>query len=210
MRRPFQLIWTPLAWHALITGLCVIGLSRYGVHWALWRQVAGLVALGLFTGFFALFWPQERGQMPDGGVVFLYIVGMAPLVPLANLGLDRIGTLARPSGRILAIAPALMAVLWAAQTVASLNPLRLSVPLLIALTVWTMRRLGRQGTDGLALGPPAPVWRHLMFGLAPLVSCGLSVLLWPSAGGVPANIIVAVITCAASLWLLFRLTVLAR
>ena len=200
---PIYLIWTPLAWHALVTGLCIVGLCRAGVHWPEGQQMAGLVGLGLFAAYFAQFWPLERGAMPSFSDVLSYVFGLSVVVPLGNLALDRAGPLKMPPRLVLLVAPGALAALWAVQTMASMNILRLSVPLLIALTIWVMRRLAPPpalATD-LDFGAPAPLWRHGLFLIAPLISSVLSVLGWAVLQGHSANIPVALGCGALALFL---------
>ena len=116
---PFQLVWTPLAWHALITGVCVFGLGRAAAHWRLWRHLLALAGLGLFGAVFASFWPAERAAMPPGDVVFLYLAGAGFVVPLGQIVLDRIGPVPRPPLAVGLIAPGLALALWLAKSLAT-------------------------------------------------------------------------------------------
>jgi len=98
---PFQLIWTSMAWHALITSVCIFGLGRVAPFWPLWRHLLALVLLGMFGATFASFWPSERGTMPAGDLVLFYLAGVAFVVPAAHLLLDRIGQVPRPPTLVL-------------------------------------------------------------------------------------------------------------
>jgi hypothetical protein len=204
---PFQLVWTPLAWHALVTGLGVVGLSRSSSRWPLRVQVGAWVALGLATGAFALYWPLERGAMPGAAATAAYLCGWGLLVPLANVILDRIGTLQAPKRRGLLVAPALVTAIWALLAVTSLNPLFLALPAVVALAVWIMRRLGDQNPDRhlpLGTAPPRP-WRHLVFLAAPATTTLVATLGWSATDGVATNVVVALGTGLASLGVLAKL-----
>lgn len=211
---PLQLVWTPLAWHALISALAVLGLCRAGVHWPVRLQVLALVVLGVAGAFWAQFWPNERAGLPGFAGELGYLAGLGIVVPLANLALDRIGALSPPPRWVLLIAPLSLLALWLAQTVATLNPLRLSVPLLIGVTVWMMHRLADRPADsdrqalagngaGTALdfGRPAPAWRHWLFLIAPLITATLTALGWRWFPGLATNLPVALATGTLSLGL---------
>lgn len=206
---PLQLVWTPLAWHALISALGVVGLARYGVHAPWWAHVAGLTALGLALGAFGLYWPLERGRMPSPVAVLGYLVGLGTLVPVCSLVLDRIGRVSRSSGRPLLIAPVLLALGWCVRFALAPNVVRVSVPLLVATTLWMMRRLSERTdappSDELALGDRAPWWRHALFLWMPLTASIVCVIGWAKTAGLHTNIPFALGTGVASFVLFVRL-----
>lgn len=202
---PVQLVWTPLAWHALISGLCVLGggfaLARGGVA----VQIAGLSALGLFGAVWGLYWPLE-GKVLAGWTGMTLYLGLAGVGTALAFGLlSRLGSLAA-RGWWLWLAPAAVAALWAVGTVMAPSPLRLAGPVMVGVTVWAMRRLGRDGSA--PFGPPLPWTRCAMFLIAPGVTVGLVVPGWAVLGGVAVNIPVALATGAVGaglwLWLLWR------
>ncbi|EEW24216.1 hypothetical protein [Rhodobacter ferrooxidans] len=203
---PFQLVWTPLAWHALVTGLMVLALPRRLARGGVWRQVVGLLGLGLFGAVWGWFWPTERSDLPGFGLPLVYLPGMAVSVVLAQLGLDRLGRLEVPRPWVLLLAPGVLAALWLGRLAAMPSPLLLACPALIGVTVWAARRLG-PGPVGLELGPAVPVWRHGLFLLAPLVTALLVVPGWGMFGPVPSNILVAVGAGGAALVLWLRLVI---
>jgi hypothetical protein len=194
---PFQLVWTPLAWHALITGLAVFGLLRASVRWPLWKQAAAWIGIGLFAALWAQFWPLERGAMPGAAPTAFYLAGLGLAVPLANILLDRIGTLHRPRRVALLAVPVLALTIWLLNLFGGFHPLLFALPLLVALTLWIMRRLGTPSPT-LSLGAPAPVWRHFVFLLAPLVAVAGSTAGWQAAPvGMETNLPVAGLTVPA-------------
>ncbi len=206
---PVQLIWTPLAWHALITCVCVLGLARAGPSWLLWRQVLGWLAVGAGGAFWGLYWPLDPDRavaIPGGDVVLFYLAGIGLGVVVGNVVLDRIGTIPHPPVWVLLITPAIALAIWVAQSVADPNPVRLAFPLLVGLTLWTMKRLGRAGD--ISFGPAAPPWRHLMFLIAPLTMTLIAVPIWRANGSIQSNWVVLVITGPVSLgwwlWLVWR------
>jgi hypothetical protein len=203
---PFQLVWTPLAWHALITAVSVLGLSLASARWSVGAQIGAMAALGLFGAFWSLFWPLERDDTPAALSVLVYLAGTGVLVALALAWIDRSGPLPRPKRWVVMSAPGLGALAWVAGTVMAPSPLRLACPVLIGGSVWIMRRLG-SGKEAAWPGPPAPVWRHGLFLIAPLITTAGIALLWAEPG-VEVNWLVALPTCAVSvgwwLWLLWR------
>ena len=198
---PFQLVWTPLAWHALISGGVVLGLGRCSARFGPVRMALLWLALGLFGGAWALFWPTERADLPGAWPLMIYLLGLGLVVPAAHLTLDKIAVVPRPPRWVLAIAPVLLLLSWVLQTGISLNPLRLVLlPILVGLW-WIMRRLGAERP--VSFGTPAErVWHHVLFLIAPLLTALIAAAGWANIGGVLTNIPVAVVTCAVSLgWL---------
>jgi hypothetical protein len=89
--------------------------------------------------------------------------------------------------------------------VAEANPLRLVLPLALALILWVMRRLGARNGP-VPLGAAVPVWQHLLFLIAPLIIVVLAPPGWAQGwGGLEANWVVAATTCLLSLAWLIRL-----
>ena len=204
----FYLVWTPLAWHALITGGVVLGLGRVGLSPG-WRA-ALWTALGLAGAYWAQYWPSERGSLPDPALFTVYVLGLGLLVPMAQVVMDRMGQMPRPRGWVLWVAPVVAALVWGAQGVAEMNPYRLMLIAILALLLWVMRRLGGQGE--VSFGPAVPVWHHLLFLIAPLIVVVLAPLGWALGWGtLAANWLVAGVTCAGSLgWLGFLIRAAAQ
>ena len=220
---PFQIVWTPLAWHALVTGVAVFGVSRAGPSWPVGRQVAALAGLGLAAGAFGLWWPAERDDLPGAAVLVGYLAGIGLVVPLGQVVLERLGPTSRrgtvpggpapvgtvpcPPRGVALVAPVLLTLVWLAQTIAAPSLQRLALPVVLGLTLLAMRRLGTPGS--VRLGRPAPVARHALFVLAPLVAAAVAAVGWPATGGVETNGVVALLTgTVATLWWL-RLVVAA-
>jgi hypothetical protein len=195
---PFQLVWTPLAWHGLITGGVVLGLGRAGLGPA--RMAVIWVLLGLGGSYWAQYWVTERVGVPGTALFAFYVLGLGLLVPLAQIVLDRVGSLPRPPVWMLLIAPAIAVLVWGTQTVAEMNPVRLVLPAILGVILWVMRRLGR----GVAyLGPKVPAWQHLLFLIAPALVVVLAPLGWAQGwGSLESNWVVALPTCLVSVvWL---------
>ena len=200
---PFQLVWTPLAWHALITGLGVVVLPRFMAQRALWQHAVAMVALGAVGGLMALYWLLERSDLPGSTAIFAYLTGFGAMAVAGHMALDRLETLPRPPNRVLWVTPGLALILWLAESAADPRPQRLALPLMVGLTLWAMRRLSGR----LTFGPPAPVLRHALFLLAPLTAALIATLARNTAG-FAANEVVAVIAVplglALWLWSLWR------
>lgn len=204
---PFQLVWTPLAWHALISGLWVLAVGLRLPRGPVWRQAAGLVLLGLFGAVWALFWPAEQ-EVAVGLPAMLVYQPLAGLgVGLAFWGLSRSGTWPEPRWWM-GLAPLGVFAFWAAQVAMGPSPLHLLGLAMPGLTLWVMRRLGRRDGAAALFGPPLPLMRALSFALAPLIVALLAVPGWAALGGLPTNIAVALISSALGLglwlWLLWR------
>lgn len=205
---PFFLVWTPLAWHALITGGLILGVGRAGARLGPVRMALIWTALGLAGAFWAQFWTSERAGVPEFWLLAVYIFGLGLLVPLAHVVLDRMGQMPRPRVWVLWVAPVIALVVWVAQGVADMNPLRIALPVTLALFLWVMRRLGRW--DGaVSFGTPVPVWQHLLFLIALLIVVLLAPLGWAQGWGtLGANWVVAGVSCVLALgwlgWLAWR------
>ncbi len=199
---PFQMVWTPVAWHGLISGGVVLGLGRSGARLGPWRMALIWVGLGLFGSLTALYWPYEM-SMPGRGAVLAYLMGLGLLVPLGHWALDRTGTLKTAPPWAVAGPAALLGAAWAVQGVVSLNPLRLVLPVVLAGLVWLAFRLGDR--RAVSLGAAVPVWQHGLFLLAPLTVALLAPLGWARFPGGVAMWPMALLTSAVGLGWLGRL-----
>lgn len=201
---PLQLIWTPLAWHALISGLGVLGGGMALARGALWRQVVGMAGLGVFGAVWGLYWPLE-GKVLAGAAGLLAYLGLTGVGVALALGvLSRLPEI-RWGRWWLWLAPGAVVALWAVGTVAAPTPLRLVWPVMVGATVWAMGRLG--SGRGALFGPPLGWGRVLVFALAPVVTVALVLPGWAWFGGVGVNIPIALGTGAVGLglwvWLLW-------
>ena len=199
---PLQLVWTPLAWHALITGGLVLGVGRAAAVLRPGRMALIWAGLGLAGTYWAQFWPSEREGLPEFWRFAGYILGLGLLVPLAHGVMDRLGQAPHPPVWVLWLAPAIALLVWGAQTVAEMNPVRLVLPVLLALILWVMRRLGSR-TVPVSLGVAVPLWQHLLFLIAPLIMVILAPVGWMQGWGtLAANWVVAVASSVLALgWL---------
>ena len=119
--------------------------------------------------------------MPGFPAVLAYLAGVGLVVPLAGILLDRVALPASVTGLHKA-AWLIAGLLWLVQSLAAPSPLRLSVPLLIWVTVWAMKRQPAGLTRPPVL-PPAPLWRHGLFLLTPVLASVLAVRGWALIGG---------------------------
>ncbi len=206
---PFFWVWTPLAWHALLSGALVLGVGRAGHALGPRRTALIWVALGVGAAFWAQYWPSERTALPTISVLASYLVGFGGLLLVAHRTMDRLAYLPRPPRAVLWIAPGLASLVWVAQGVADLNPMRVLLPLVMGLLWWTMRRLG-QPSDPVSLGAPVPLAHHALFLLAPAIAVVLAPMGWRLGWGtLQANVVVATLTCIGSIVWLGRLVVVA-
>lgn len=199
---PFFWVWTPLAWHALLTGGLVLGVGRAGHALGPRRTALVWVALGVGAAFWAQYWPSERPQLPTTGALAAYLLGFGALVVVAHRVIDRLAYLPRPPRAVSWIAPGLACLVWVAQGFADLNPMRVLLPAVMGLLGWTMRRLGEPNAP-VSLGAPVPFWHHALFLLAPAVAVVLAPMGWRLGWGtLEANVVVAALTCiVSSVWL---------
>ena len=201
---PFQLVWAPLAWHALISGGVVLGLGRCSARFGPFKMALIWLTLGLLGGAWALFWPTERADLPGVWSLMAYLLGLGLVVPAAHLALDKIAVVPRPPRWVLAVAPVCMLISWMLQTGVSLNPLRLVLLPILAGLCWIMRRLG--AGQAVSFGTPAKrLWHHALFLITPFTTAVIAALGWANISGIPTNILVALVTYAVSLGWLGRL-----
>jgi hypothetical protein len=207
---PFFWVWTPLAWHALISGGLVLGLGRAAGVLGPVRMALIWGGLGLASAYWAQYWPSEAEALPTRGILALYLIAFGMLVVLAQVVVDRIGHLPQPPKAVLWIAPGIALAVWVVQGLIDLNPMRVLLPLVMALLWWTMRRLGQPGLP-VPLGQPVPVWQHALVLVAPAIAVALAPIGWAQGWGtLGANIVVAALTCLLSLVWLGRLVWRAR
>jgi hypothetical protein len=196
---PLQMIWTPLSWHALVTGALVLGVGRAQLPAG--RMVLIWAGLGFVGAYWAQFWTSERAGLPEPWLFALYIFGFGLVVPLAHVVMDWLGALPRPKPWVLGVAPAIAVAVWLLQTITTMNPIRLLLPAVLVLVLWVMRRLGQKGAP-VALGS-GPAARHGLFMIAPVVIVILAQLGWAQGlGTLEANWVVAgACSLAALIWL---------
>ena len=199
---PFFLVWTPLAWHALITGGLILGVGRAGARLGPAQMALIWGALGLAAAYWAQYWPSERGALPEFRLFAFYILGLGLLVPLAHVVMDRMGQMPRPRTWVLWVAPAIAVFVWVAQGIADLNPLRFELPVMLGLLIWIMRRLGQRDAP-VSFGPPVPAWQHMLFLIAPLITVLLAPWGWAQGWGtLESNWVIAGVTCVLAVgWL---------
>ncbi|MGV3491027.1 MAG: hypothetical protein ACO1OG_06855 [Devosia sp.] len=193
---PYQLVWTPMSWHGLLTGAALVAGWRWSVTSPL-RMAVFIACLTAFGTSWALYWPLERTSMPGLPETATYLVGLGFLVPAGQILLDRLGPLERPPTWVIAIAPGLFAFTWLMQFALSLEWTRLALPIVIAATVLVLCRTRR--ADRLELGRVQNWSRHLWLLLVPAGIAISATTLWPITGGRPTNQAIAIATSVAAL-----------
>jgi len=196
---PFSLIWTPMAWHALVSGICGLWLVRASARWSVTAQLALLAGLGAAAGLWALYWPLERAALPGPGPVLAWLAGLGLAVPLANMALDRLPPAYPFSPREAQAAAGLIAALWALKLALLRIPALFAFPAVVVAALWLMRRLG--GGPAPVLLPARPVHsaRHLAFLLLPVTAGAVALSgwrRWPE--GVETNAAFAIVLSAAA------------
>lgn len=203
---PFFLVFTPLAWHALLSGGLILGVGRAGAALGPGRMALIWTGLGLAGAYWAQYWPSEREGLPETWLFAVYILGLGLLVPLAHVVMDRLGQMPRPPQWVLWVAPVIALLVWGAQTVAEMNPYRLGILVMLGWFLWIMHRLGRRDA-AVSFGLPVPVWQHGLFLIAPLIVVLLAPLGWAQGWGtLDSNWVVAGIGCLLSVGWLMVLT----
>lgn len=201
---PFQLVWTPIAWHGLISGLVILGLGLAGARIGLAKQMALLGLAGLFGGVWAFYWPLERSVLPPFGDTLSYLVGSGIPAALGLAALARLLPGLDPPRPVLALLPLGLILLFGLGTVSDPRPERLAWPLLMTATFAAMLRLGRPGS-ALLTPSLAGRWRHGLLLIVPVVTAAMTVLVRGTGGfgvHVPVALFTGVLGLVAWLWLL--------
>lgn len=201
----FYLVWTPLAWHALITGGLLFGIGRAAAALGPGRMALIWTGFGLVGAFWAQYWVSEHAELAGRDALAVYLLACGLVVPLAHAVMDRMGSLPRPKPWVLWIAPGIAAAWWVAGSIAEPDPVRLVLPIILGGLLWIMRRLGDRSRP-VGLGAPVPVWQHLLFLIAPALVVLLAPLGWAQGWGtLEANWVVALTSIIASVIWLARL-----
>jgi hypothetical protein len=192
---PLQLVWTPLAWHALLTGMLIGGAARMAG-----AQGLAVVAFGgVFCGVWAQYWPIELDGVPAPMATTAYILGAGLALPVGHWVLNRLGHVPRPHGAVLLVAPVLVAALWLFKLVGAPFLQKAALPVLLGLTVWAMWRLGRRNQP-VGFGAPLGPLRLAATLLVPVLMLAVALPGWAAfPAGISVNIPLALATGAISL-----------
>jgi hypothetical protein len=205
---PFQLVWTPLAWHALITGGVVLGLARLGRGPL--PMVLVWLAYGAAMTVWATYWPVERLNLPDTQGMLVYLALPAVAVVGAQIAVDRLWPLPRVPRWVLWIAPVLAFALWGIRVAISPENLTYFVlPVLLAGLYLIMQRQARGQVGQSKLVAP-PAWQHALILIAPLMVALAAPPLWTQFGAVAVSLPFAITTGVVSLGVLTALAVGVR
>lgn len=196
---PWTIVFTAMSWHAPVSAMVGLVLVRLSAGWGLSKQIFSFVLLGFGVGVWAQYWPLETNPLPTDGQALIYLVGLGMAVPIANHVLDRLPA-AFPFSRLDAwIVGGGLAGLWALKLVLTFNLGLLVLPLVMAPTLWLMRRLGdRSGQVALPARPQNGA-RHWVFLLVPVLTWGMATLGWKLFQGLQTNIPVALALSAFAL-----------
>jgi len=85
---PFQIVWTGLAWHALISVLLGIYLFDILSHRYVKKTVFTSLAIGIVYGFWSVWWTIEDGLATPAVSYFLFILGSTILLIVAYITLN--------------------------------------------------------------------------------------------------------------------------
>jgi hypothetical protein len=208
---PWQIVWTPLAWHMPVTALAVFGLNRRLQGAAAWRHAGAFIGVGLLGRLMSGYWPGERPALPGTAAIWAYQAGAGVAAAAGFALLSALGRLPAPPKPVLWSAPGLAVLFWLAQTIAAPGLVRLAFPAMAGLTLWAMWRLAPQGPVGrvgLRLGLPVPLWRHLVFLIAPALVAAIAAHLVAGMPGFDSSALLALTLGPAGLglwlWFLWR------
>ncbi len=201
---PFSLVWTPLAWHALLSvGVALVGLRMALCAPTMRPGVAVSAAIGLFAALWAGYgWTgflQEEGRAASTLPFAAQMLVATAMIAAGHNVLDRVPDAPAPRW-LLTILAAMALGLWAAAWAGPFFPLSLCVPVLGGVSFLAILRLG--GPDGPAgFGRVAPR-RYLALLALPAVAIPVDALVRDAPWLSNFNVPVAVVTVVAStlLW----------
>lgn len=142
---PFGIVWTPLAWHALISVLIGIYLAGKALsEWETRDSLLFFVLLGAFWGFWASYWKLEGGYAVGLRDFALYaFFSTIPLLPsyavIHKLALEEFKPTRAEIGSFTAVL-----LFFAFFTFLAVPFSALLLPPLIGITLYVLRRLKRK------------------------------------------------------------------
>lgn len=206
LEMPFSLVWTPLAWHGLLSvGVVVVGLRMALCAHGVGVSVAVCAAIGVFAALWAGYGWTEFGRAEgrtENALPFAAQITVATaMILLGHVVLDRLPAAAPPRWMLPGLA-GIAACLWAVTWAVPFFPASLSVPLLGGVSAWAIGRLGAGPDHGRGFGRVAPV-RYLALVLVPGVAIPLEAVVRDLPALASFNVPVAGVTVLVSLvvWL---------
>jgi hypothetical protein len=179
---PLQLVWTPLAWHALIVGGVFVGLARMPMQRARAVVLWTLVASGAVV--WSLYWPMEREVLPTVGDLALYLVVSGLVAVGAHRALDGLWPVAGVPRAVLWIAPISLLFVWGVGMVLTMEPFRLVIWPCLAVVVWALVRQ----KPGKGWAPPVSGMQAFLPLLPPVAVTLAAPPLWALTGGLGVNV----------------------
>lgn len=165
---PFSLMWTSLAWHALISFFFGIVAMR----WLMARPLTQMVPTLLFAGFLLGIWGGYFWSFSEdtpGGPYWAQLWGGFIVVVIGHLMLDAVHDRPMPPSRVGEWATAVLVLgLWAVAWALPLFPVSLIFPAFCGLTLWCFVRSGPRPDRTAAIwGTRIPLARYPFMVLLP-------------------------------------------
>lgn len=198
---PFGIVWTPLAWHALISVLIGVYLAGKALsEWKIRNSILFFVLLGAFWGFWATYWKVEDGYVVAAGDFAVYaFLSTLPLLPAYAI-LHRWAPQEFKPTRIEIGIFAAVLLFFAVFTFLAVPFSVLVLPPLLTAALYPLRRLGRKsffsGYGHVGTG------RYLL----PLLMPASALLVYVPLRGVwfEVNVPVALVTSAVAIALFLK------
>ncbi|ASA78674.1 hypothetical protein CDI07_04820 [Thermococcus sp. 5-4] len=140
---PFGIVWTPLAWHALISVLAGVYLAGKALgEWSTAKSAMFFASLGAFWGFWASYWKLEDGYAvsPENFAIYAFLSTLLLVVAYAVLHASSPGNF-EPRRLEIGLFTAVL-LFFAAFTVLAVPFSILALPPLIGIALHALRRLG--------------------------------------------------------------------
>ena len=171
---PFSLVWTPLAWHMVLSVMVgVVGLG-YALRHSLLTTVLVCASLGLFAGLWGGYgWSALANDVstPETALSFPVQISLAAgMMAIGHVVLGLMPTAIAPRWLFWGLL-AVAFVFWAGGWGLVFFPVSLAVPILIVLSYLALRNAGT-GPHPVTLGPVEPV-RYAAFVLIPAIAIPL-------------------------------------
>ncbi|NJE04695.1 hypothetical protein E3E36_00720 [Thermococcus sp. M36] len=164
---PFGIVWTPLAWHALISVLAGVYLAGKALgEWEGKKAALFFIFLGIFWGFWASYWKLEDGYAVSVGDFAIYVfLSILPLVVAYMVLHASVPESFEPRGWEVGVFTAVL-LFFAAFTVLAVPFSVLILPPLIGVALYALRRL--KGESFFSSYREIKTGRYLMPLLMPL------------------------------------------
>ncbi|MEJ6395363.1 hypothetical protein V8J82_19030 [Gymnodinialimonas sp. 2305UL16-5] len=199
---PFSLIWTPLAWHMLLSVAVGVAILRMALlAQSVWPSLLTFALLGGFAGLWGAYgWTALEVDLTGQGMGFMSQICLAAMMLVfGHLTLDHLPDGTMPNAIRFALS-GLAALVWLIAWGLPSGVVALTVPLLIGVSLWGLARLGGHGPIRWGRVPPR---RYLAAFVLPAIAIPIQNWVKDAAFVAEINVLVAMpsVALGAGAWL---------